>query len=131
MKYNEKLEELTKEIIKNLKYNPNNWIAIDEKNGYHELTSWVRTKDWNFVVFEDGKISKPYDYKPSENLIEQILEEVTKIKERDKKQIVILNKGFIDKLERYKDVLEETYTEEQKEQILNDTRKKKFWRILK
>ena len=47
LKNNKELDELVESIIDNLKYDPDNWTAIKEDNGYHEIVEWVRTLDWS------------------------------------------------------------------------------------
>jgi len=125
------LEELTKEIIKNLRYNSENWTMLTEDNGYYTTSSLCGTIDKSFYVSDIGKIYKPYEYVPSDELREKIKMYVKIIKDRDEKELIKLNQNFTAKVDTFKDQLESTYTEEQKAEMLKEERTKKFLGIFR
>ena len=131
-KENKIIEELLEQILENLIFNPDNWSSLHDENGFWQLYSNVYSKDNEFAIGNSARLSKPYTYStPNENLKKRITKAVKEIKKRDEKIAKERNKTFKDKVDKYKDILESTYTDEQKSEIKKSKRISKFKRIFK
>jgi len=130
--YNKELEDLLQEVYLNMKYNPDHWSTLTNDNGYYSIGKIIQSKDRKFSIFYKGSMFDPYSYDSyDEKLVRNFVLMYEKFKKRDEKLISNLNKPFLTKVHSYKDILEETLTEEQKKQILKEERGNKFLRILR
>ena len=110
-------------MLRNMKFNPDNWSTI---NG-SEVTDGCWSKDGKIGVHINGSLMEPISYKPGQDLRDMLIVYVKEFQKRDSKKIGALENITIAKLNSCKDILEDSYTDEQKLEM----RKSKLVRILK